>query len=108
MLPLAGKEKTLTELAKFPEVRRDLALLIDEKVEYAQIEKLAYESEQTLLNRVCLFDFYKGGNIPAGKKSYAVSFFLQDLHKTLTDKEIDRIMKKIADNLINNLNAELR
>jgi phenylalanyl-tRNA synthetase beta chain len=108
LLPLAGKEKTLTELAKFPEVRRDLALLIDEKVEYAQIEKLAYESEQTLLNRVCLFDFYKGGNIPAGKKSYAVSFFLQDLHKTLTDKEIDRIMKKIANNLINNLNAELR
>jgi phenylalanyl-tRNA synthetase beta chain len=103
-----GQKKTFTELPKFPEVRRDLALLLDEEIEYAQIEKLAYESELELLRRVNLFDYYKGSNLPAGKKSYAVSFFLQDLNKTLTDKEIDRIMKKITDNLTNKLKAELR
>jgi len=108
LLRHSGKVKTFTELPKFPEVRRDLALLLDEEVEYAQIEKLAYETERQFLIRINLFDFYKGNNLPSGKKSYAVSFFLQDLNKTLTDKEIDRIMKKIADNLTNRLNAELR
>jgi phenylalanyl-tRNA synthetase beta chain len=101
-------EKRFTELPKYPEVRRDLALLLDENTKYSEIEKIAVQAENKLLKRINLFDFYKGNNIPKGKKSYAVSFFLQDLSKTLTDKEIERIMQKITDNLINNLNAELR
>jgi len=108
LLMLLKSEKTFKELPKFPEVRRDLALLLDEHIQYSQIEKLAFESGDKLLKRIGMFDYYKGKNIPAGKKSYAVSFFLQDLNKTLTDKEIDRIMKKIAKSLVNQLNAELR
>lgn len=108
LIRIAAQEKKYVELPKYPEVRRDLALLIDENITYAEIERIAYESENKLLKRVSLFDFYKGSNIPKGKKSYAVSFFLQDLNKTLTDKEIDRIMEKIRDNLIKKLNAELR
>ena len=82
--------------------------LIDENTEYARIEEIAFDSEHKLLKRVSLFDFYKGKNIPQGKKSYAVSFYLQDRNKTLTDKEIDRIMSKITENLVKKLNAELR
>ena len=108
LLKLLKSERTFTELPKFPEVRRDLALLLDEHIQYSQIEKLAFEAGGKFLKRMGMFDFYKGKNIPAGKKSYAIYFFLQDLHKTLTDNEIDRIMKKIADSLVNNLNAELR
>jgi len=101
-------DRIFNELPKFPEVRRDLALLLDETIPYKQIEELAYQAGGKLLKRIRMFDQYKGKNIPADKKSYAVSFFLQDLTKTLTDKEIDRIMKKIAESLVNNLNAELR
>ncbi len=108
LLSVSGKAKLINDLPKFPEVKRDLALLLDENVEFSQIEKLAFESEHELLKRINLFDYYKGDKLPAGKKSYAVSFFIQDLHKTLTDQEIDRIMKKISDNLIKNLKAELR
>ena len=108
LMKLLKSERTFTGLPKFPEVRRDLALLLDEHVQYSQIEKLAFEAGGKLLKRIGLFDYYKGKNIPAGKKSYAVYFFLQDLNKTLTDKEIDRIMKKITDSLVHDLNAELR
>jgi len=101
-------DRTFQELPKYPEVRRDLALLIDDNIQYSEIEKLAFKSGDKLLKRMGMFDYYKGKNIPAGKKSYAVSFFLQDLNKTLTDKEIDRIMKKITKSLITQLNAELR
>ncbi|MBN1952895.1 MAG: phenylalanine--tRNA ligase subunit beta [Bacteroidales bacterium] len=100
--------RSFTELPKFPEVRRDLALLIDEEIEYAKIEKLAYSAGKGMLKRVLLFDYYRGKNIPEGKKSYAVSFYLQDLKKTLTDKEIDRIMSKLTDLLKAELNATLR
>ncbi|MBA7542570.1 Phenylalanine--tRNA ligase beta subunit [subsurface metagenome] len=82
--------------------------MIDENISYSAIEKLAYEAERSILKRVNLFDYYKGKNIPPGKKSYAVSFFLQDLKKTLTDKEIEDILSKITASLIKNLNAELR
>ena len=108
LLKVAGKDSQFKDLPRFPEVRRDLALLLDDRTEFARIEKIAFDSERKLLKRINLFDFYKGKNIPEGKKSYAVSFFLQDLNKTLTDKEIDKIMSKIADNLVRNLNAELR
>jgi phenylalanyl-tRNA synthetase beta chain len=108
ILALAALKKRFSELPKFPEVRRDLALLIDENTTFGEIEKLAYQAEKSLLKKVNLFDYYRGKNIPEGKKSYAVSFFLQDLTKTLTDKEIDRIMGKIVDSLKKTLRAELR
>ncbi|MDL2208454.1 phenylalanine--tRNA ligase subunit beta [Parabacteroides sp. OttesenSCG-928-O15] len=103
------KHKVLfEEISKFPAVKRDLALLIDKQVLFAEIEKIAYESERKLLKEVTLFDVYEGKNLPAGKKSYAVSFFLQDVDKTLNDKQIDAIMKKIQTNLEQKLGAQLR
>ncbi len=99
---------TYTDLSKFPAVKRDLALLIDKKVQFADIQKVATDSERKLLKRVELFDVYEGKNLPAGKKSYAVSFFLEDETKTLNDKQIDAIMKKIQNNLEQTLGAQLR
>ena len=107
-LKLTGGKVEFTELPKFPEVRRDLSLLIDETVSFSDIEEQARKSEKKLLKQINLFDYYKGKNIPAGKKSYAVSFVIQDLNKTLTDKEIDKIMGKISWSLKENLQAELR
>lgn len=99
---------TYTEISKFPAVKRDLALLLDKSVAFADIEKIAGESERKLLKSVTLFDVYEGKNLPAGKKSYAVSFYLQDDNKTLNDKQIDAIMKKIQTNLEQKLGAQLR
>ncbi|RHJ81503.1 phenylalanine--tRNA ligase subunit beta [Parabacteroides sp. AM08-6] len=99
---------TFSEISKFPAVKRDLALLLDKQVQFAEIEKIATESERKLLKKVSLFDVYEGKNLPAGKKSYAVSFFLQDEEKTLNDKQIDAIMKKIQTNLEQKLGAQLR
>ena len=96
------------EISKYPAVSRDLALLIDKSVEFAQIEQIAYQSERKLLKKVELFDVYEGKNLPEGKKSYAVNFILQDEQKTLNDKQIDAIMQKIILNLKKQLNAELR
>lgn len=96
------------ELSKFPAVKRDLALLIDKKVQFAEIEKIAYETEKKLLKEVSLFDVYEGKNLEAGKKSYAVSFLLQDETATLNDKQIDKIMSKLVANLENKLGAKLR
>ena len=97
-----------TEISKYPAVSRDLALLIDKSVEFAAIEQIAYQSERKLLRKVELFDVYEGKNLPAGKKSYAVNFILQDEQKTLNDKQIDAIMQKIIMNLKKQLGAELR
>lgn len=99
---------TYTELSKYPSVKRDLALLIDKSVQFAEIQKIATESERKLLKDVILFDVYEGKNLPAGKKSYAVSFILEDETKTLNDKQIDAIMKKIQTNLEQKLGAQLR
>ena len=96
------------ELTKFPAVKRDLALLIDKKVQFAEIERIAYETERKLLKNVELFDVYEGKNLEAGKKSYAVSFTLQDENATLNDKQIDKIMQKLITNLQNKLDAKLR
>lgn len=96
------------ELSKFPAVKRDLALLIDKSVQFAEIEKIAYETEKKLLKEVELFDVYEGKNLEAGKKSYAVSFLLQDENATLNDKQIDKIMSKLIANLESKLNAKLR
>ncbi|MCI6161493.1 MAG: phenylalanine--tRNA ligase subunit beta [Prevotellaceae bacterium] len=96
------------EICKYPEVSRDLALLIDKDVEFAKIEQIAYQSEKKLLKKVELFDVYEGERLPEGKKSYAVNFILQDGQKTLNDKLIDAVMQKIISNLKKQLNAELR
>jgi len=97
-----------TEIPKFPEVKRDLALLIDKSVTFAEIEKIAYETERKLLKSVNLFDVYEGKNLEAGKKSYAVSFILQDDTKTLTDGQIEPIMKRLQQNFETKLGAKLR
>ncbi len=105
----SGNHKVLfKEISKYPEVKRDLALLLDKSVKFAEIEKIAYDSERNLLKDVYLFDVYEGKNLEAGKKSYAVSFVMQDESKTLTDKQIDAIMQKIQRNLENKLGAKLR
>ena len=96
------------ELSKFPAVKRDLALLLDKKVQFAEIEKIAYETEKKLLKDVSLFDVYEGKNLEEGKKSYAVSFLLQDENATLNEKQIDKIMSKLIANLENKLGAKLR
>ena len=99
---------TFSEISKFPAVKRDLALLLDKSVQFAEIEKIARDSERKLLKDISLFDVYEGKNLPAGKKSYAVSFYLQDETKTLNDKQIDAIMQKIRKNLESKLGASLR
>ena len=96
------------EISKFPAVKRDLALLLDKKVQFAEVEKVAYETEKKLLKEVALFDVYEGKNLEAGKKSYAVSFLLQDENATLNEKQIDKIMSKLIANLENKLGAKLR
>ena len=101
-------EVNFKELSKFPAVRRDLALLIDKNVQFAEIEKIAYETERKFLKSVELFDVYEGKNLEAGKKSYAVCFMLQDENATLNDKQIDKIMSKLISNLETKLNAKLR
>ena len=97
-----------TEISKYPAVSRDLALLIDKDVEFSRIEQIAYQTERKLLKKVELFDVYEGKNLPAGKKSYAVNFILQDEEKTMGDKQIDAIMQKLITNIKKQLNAELR
>ena len=95
-------------IPKNPAVRRDFALLLDQEVTFDQIYQEAFMVEKKLLQNVALFDVYEGKNLPEGKKSYAVSFTLQDEHKTLTDKEIDKIMNKLQQRFEKSLNAELR
>ena len=96
------------DISKYPVVSRDLALLIDKGVEFAQIENVARQTEMKLLKKVELFDVYEGKNLPEGKKSYAVNFMLQDDTKTLNDKQIAAIMSKQVANLTRKLGAELR
>jgi len=109
LMKMAKKNEVLyTEVPKFPAVSRDLALLVDESVEFAEIEQIAHQTEKKLLKNVELFDVYEGDKLPAGKKSYAVNFILQDEEKTMGDKQIDAIMQKLIANLKKQLNAELR
>lgn len=96
------------ELPRFPEVRRDLALLLDKSLTFDKIKELAFRIESKFLTRVDLFDVYEGEQIGSGKKSYAVSFILQDLQATLTDEKIDRIMKKLMDAYVKELGAVIR
>ena len=97
-----------SEVPKFPAVSRDLALLVDNSVEFAQIEQVARQTEKKLVKKVELFDVYEGDKLPAGKKSYAVNFILQDEEKTMGDKQIEAIMQKLITNIKKQLGAELR
>ncbi|MCX6280985.1 MAG: phenylalanine--tRNA ligase subunit beta [Bacteroidetes bacterium] len=106
MVPV--KETQYRELPRFPEVRRDLALLLDETVKFEEIENLAYQTEKKLLKHVGLFDVYEGEKLGKGKKSYAVSFTLRDEEKTLTDKEIDKCMDRLIIAFSNNFKAQVR
>ena len=109
LMKVIRKQKVeFSEIAKYPAVSRDLALLIDKHVEFAQIEEIARQTEKKLLKKVELFDVYEGEKLPAGKKSYAVNFILQDAEKTMGDKQIDAIMQKLINNLKQKLGVELR
>lgn len=96
------------EIAKFPEVRRDLALLIDDTISFADIHSIAFETEKKILKNVNLFDVYQGDKLPQGKKSYAISFTLQDEHKTLTDSQIDKTVQQLLKKFEEKLGATLR
>lgn len=99
---------TFKSIPKYPEVRRDFALLLDHNISFEDIYNLSKQTEKQLLKNVNLFDVYEGANLPDGKKSYAVSFTLQDENKTLNEKQIDKIMSKLQTNFEEKLGAELR
>jgi phenylalanyl-tRNA synthetase beta chain len=108
VLKLMSSKIKYTEIPKYPEVRRDLALLLDQNVTYDNIYTIARQTEKSLLKDVNLFDVYEGKNLPEGKKSYALSFTIQDNTKTLEDAQIDKIMNKLIKNFENELGATLR
>ncbi|HEX9979017.1 MAG TPA: phenylalanine--tRNA ligase subunit beta [Flavobacterium sp.] len=108
ILKLLSNRIRFAELPKYPEVRRDLALLVDQNVSFDAIYKIARQTEKSMLRDVNLFDVYEGSNLPEGKKSYAVSFTIQDNTKTLTDAQVDRIMAKLTQNFESELGASLR
>ncbi len=105
---LPKKEIQVTELNKFPEVRRDLALLLDRSVNFKQIEQIAYDIERKMIKKIDLFDVYEGPNIQPEKKSYAISFILQDEQKTLTDDVIEKTMERLIKAFSTKLNAQIR
>ncbi len=105
---VTGNVITFKEISKFPEVKRDLALVIDQSVTFDAIKSVALKTEKKLLKNISLFDVYEGDKIEAGKKSYAVSFILQDETKTLKDKQIDKIMQKFMMNFERELGAVIR
>lgn len=104
----ADRSIKFDEISKFPEVSRDLALLVDKNISFGQIESIAFATEKRLLRRVTLFDVYEGKNLEEGKKSYAVNFILQDNNKTLTDSQIDSIMCKLQKNFEQQFDAKIR
>lgn len=97
-----------TPMPKFPSVKRDLALLLDKKVTFKEVKEIAWRTEKSLLKNVNLFDVYEGEKLGKDKKSYAISFTLQDEEKTLTDKQIDKIMNKLIGAYKHLLGAEIR
>ena len=104
----AKVETSFEEISKYPEVRRDLSLVLDKKVSYNEIKDLAFMSEKKLLNRINVFSVYEGDKLEAGKKSYALSFFIQDKTKTLTDKGIDKVMNGLISTFENEVGAIIR
>jgi phenylalanyl-tRNA synthetase beta chain len=107
-IELKNNKVLFAELPKYPEVRRDLALLLDKNVQYNQLRDLAFRSERKLLQSVDLFDVYEGKGVPEGKKSYAISYILRDDEKTLNDKQIEKIMQKLISTYERELGAQLR
>lgn len=105
---LNKKDIKFSPISKYPEVKRDFALLLDNNISFTEVYEIAKKTEKKLLKSVSLFDVYEGKNLPKGKKSYAVSFTLQDDNKTLTDNQIDKIMNKLQRNFEEKLQAELR
>ena len=105
---MSEKSFKVKPLPKFPAVKRDLSLLLDRKVTFGELYNLAFQSERKLLKEVALFDVYEGEKLPEDKKSYAVSFLIQDEEKTLNDKQIDKIMQKLQTTFEKNLQATLR
>ena len=108
MRSIRSLKVSFKELPKFPAVRRDLALLVDKSVQFAQIEKLAFDADRKLVKSVNLFDVYEGKHLEPGKKSYAISITLQDESQTLNDKVIDKVMQKIIKSLEERAGARLR
>jgi len=109
LLKLMNKKGIVyTEISKYPEVKRDFALLLDQSVTFKEVYELANKTERKLLRDVSLFDVYEGDKLPKSKKSYAISFTLQDDTKTLTDKQIEKIMSKLQKSFENDLGAGLR
>jgi phenylalanyl-tRNA synthetase beta chain len=105
---ISKKEIIFEKIPRFPEVKRDLALLLDTGITFDEIKTIAYDTERNLLKNITLFDVYTGKNLPPEKKSYAVGFTIGDARKTLTDKQIDKIMKKLQQRFEKELGAELR
>jgi phenylalanyl-tRNA synthetase beta chain len=109
LMTIVGRDKVkYRELPKYPEVKRDLALLLDESVSFADIRKAAFQTEKNLLKSVTLFDVYRGVKILQGKKQYALSFVLQNPEQTLTDEAVERIMDKLLKTFENKFGATLR
>ena len=108
LVSLRQREIAIGQLPKYPEVRRDLALLVDEQVRYRSLEQLAYQTEKQLLRSMKLFDVYQGKGMPEGKKSYALAFMLRSDAKTLTDQEVDKIMGKLQKRFEAEVGAQLR
>jgi phenylalanyl-tRNA synthetase beta chain len=108
VLKLLSSKIKFQDIPKYPEVRRDLALLVNDTVTFESIYNIANQTEKVFLKEVNLFDVYQGEKLPKGKKSYAVSFVIQDATKTLTDAQIDKTIGKIKQNLETELGASLR
>ena len=96
------------EVSKFPAVRRDLSMLLDESILFSQVKQIAKKAEQALLKEVNVFDVYVGDKLPKGKKSYALSFILQDEEKTLTERQIEHVMKNLINSFEKEIGAEIR
>jgi len=106
---ISTKERLLfQEISKFPEVRRDLSLVLDQRVAFSEVERVAKAYGNNLIRRINVFDVYEGERIESGKKAYALSFILQDQNRTLTDKIIDKTMKRLMQQFEQELHAEIR
>jgi phenylalanyl-tRNA synthetase beta chain len=108
MRSVRNNKITYTEVSKFPSVRRDLSMLLNKDISFEQLKQIAFKTERSLLKEVNVFDVYVGDKLPEGKKSYALSFLLQDEDKTLTDKQIDAFMQKLILNFEKQVGAEIR
>jgi phenylalanyl-tRNA synthetase beta chain len=105
---MSSQHFTYQEVSKFPEVRRDLSLVINKGVSFDQIKNVALKNESKLIKRINIFDYYEGENIGSDKKAYALSFILQEKNKTLTDKVIDKTMTRLMRSFEKDLGAIIR